>query len=158
MLLLSWRWDNTTSFLWLSGYTAGMGSVYAAWGLPKPSSVSNMFGNWLNGIPKDYKPLDLVGAAALCWFVWRCGNVVVLFITMYIFACELSSRLHISYEHELSYNSLLRRTPLWRRRIFWPRWPKTFLLGCMGASLVLGLTVINVLGFYQKLFCRVVCH
>ena len=33
-----------------------------------------------------------------------------------------------------------------------------FLPGCIGGSLVLGLTAINVLGFYQKLFCRVVCH
>ena len=54
-----------------------MGSVYAAWGLPKLSSVSNIFGNWLNGIPKDYKPLVLVGAAALCWSIWRCRNEVV---------------------------------------------------------------------------------
>ena len=54
-------------------------SVYAAWGLPKPSSVSNMFGNWLIGTPKDYKSLVLVGAAALCWSVWRCRNAVVFY-------------------------------------------------------------------------------
>ena len=36
-----------------------------------------MFGNWLNGVPKDYKPLVLVGAVALCWSVWRCRNAVV---------------------------------------------------------------------------------
>jgi len=52
-------------------------SVYTAWGLPKPISVSNMFENWLNGIPKDYKPLVLIGVAALCWSVWRCRNAVV---------------------------------------------------------------------------------
>src|SRR6185503_2320611 len=80
------------------------------------------------------------------------------FITKNILSCRLSSRLHIGYEHGLSYNGPLHRTPLWRRRIFWSKWPMTFLPGCMGGSLVLGLTAINVLGFYQKLFCRVVCH
>ena len=54
-------------------------SVYAAWGLPKLSGVSNMFENWLNGISKDYKPLVLVGAAALCWSVWRCRNAMVFY-------------------------------------------------------------------------------
>ena len=47
--------------------------------LPKLSSVSNIFGNWLNGIPKDYNPLVLVGAAALCWSIRRCRNAVVFY-------------------------------------------------------------------------------
>ena len=124
-------------------------SVYAAWGLPKPSSVSNMFGNWLNGIPKHYKPLVLVGAAALCWSVWRSRNAVV-FDNKKLLSCRLSSRLHFGYEHGLSYNGHLHMTPLWRRRIFWPRWPRTFLPGRMGGSLGLGLTAISVLGFIDS--------
>jgi len=36
-----------------------------------------MFGSWLIGIPKEYKPLVLLGAAALCWSVWLCRNIVV---------------------------------------------------------------------------------
>ena len=27
-------------------------SVYAAWGIPKPRNVSNIFGSWLNGLQK----------------------------------------------------------------------------------------------------------
>ena len=81
-------------------------SIYVAWCLPKPSSVSNMFGNWLNGIPKHYKPVVLVGAAAFCWSVWRCRNTVV-FDKKNILSCRLSSRLHIGYEHEISYNGPL---------------------------------------------------
>ena len=50
--------------------------VYAAWGIPKPR-MSNMFGSWLNKVPKDFKPLVFVGAAALCWSVWLCRNGVV---------------------------------------------------------------------------------
>jgi hypothetical protein len=52
-------------------------SIYAAWGLPKPSSVSNMLNGWLNLVPQNFKPLVIVGAAALCWTVWRCRNAVV---------------------------------------------------------------------------------
>ena len=50
--------------------------IYAARGLPKPRNMSNMFESWLNGIPKDFKPLVLVGAAALCWSVWLCSGGV----------------------------------------------------------------------------------
>jgi hypothetical protein len=52
-------------------------SVYAAWRLPKSSSVSNMFNDWLNLVPQNVKPLVFVGAGALCWAVWRCRNAVV---------------------------------------------------------------------------------
>jgi len=52
-------------------------SVDAAWGISKPHNMPGMFGSWLNGIPREFKPLVLLGAAALCWFVWRCKNTVV---------------------------------------------------------------------------------
>ena len=51
-------------------------SVYAAWGIPKPR-MSNMFGSWLNRVPKDFQPLVLVGTTVLCWSVWLCRNGVV---------------------------------------------------------------------------------
>ena len=47
-------------------------TVYATWGIPKPRSFANIFENWLNGITKNLKQLVLVGAAALCWYVWLC--------------------------------------------------------------------------------------
>ena len=52
-------------------------SVDAAWGISKPHNMPSMFGSWLYGIPKEYKPLVLLGAAALCWSVWLCRNTVV---------------------------------------------------------------------------------
>ena len=52
-------------------------TVYAAWGIPKSYNMQRMFGSWLNEIPKEYKPLVLLGAAALCWSVWLCRNTVV---------------------------------------------------------------------------------
>jgi len=51
--------------------------VYLKWSGRRPSSVANLFGGWLNGIPKQFKNLILVGAAALCWSVWLCRNVAV---------------------------------------------------------------------------------
>jgi len=49
-------------------------SVFAAWGIPKPRNVFDMFGSWLNGLPKNFKPLVLVGTTTLCWSVWLCRN------------------------------------------------------------------------------------
>ena len=129
----------------------------AAWGLTKSSSVSNMFGNWLNSIRKDCKPSVLVGAAAFCWSVWRCRNAVVFdnkknSLLQVIFATTHWLRTWAILQWPSSQDILLAASH------FWPRWPRNFLPECMGGSLVLGLTAISVLGFYQKLFCRIVCH
>jgi len=51
--------------------------LHAAWGIRRPSSIANLFGWWLNGIPKQFKNLIRVGAAALCWSVWFCRNAAV---------------------------------------------------------------------------------
>ena len=52
--------------------------------------MSSMFESWLNGIPKEYKPLVLLGAAVLCWSVWLCRNAVVFDNKKYSF-------LHVIY-------------------------------------------------------------
>ena len=54
-------------------------TVYAAWGIPKSYNMQRMFGSWLNGIPKEYKKLVLLGAAALCWSVWHYRNSVIFY-------------------------------------------------------------------------------
>ena len=55
----------------------GFGLCGLAWGIPKPHNMPSMCGSWLNGISKEYKPLVLLGATALCWSVWLCRNAVV---------------------------------------------------------------------------------
>ena len=45
-----------------------------------------MFENWLNGIPKDYKPLVLIGVVALCRFVLRYRNAVVFYNKFFFLA------------------------------------------------------------------------
>ena len=117
-----------------------------------------MFGNWLNGIPKDYKPLVLVGAAALCWFVWRYRNAVVFDNKKTFFLAGYLRDYTLATNMGYPTTALFAGHPCGGVAFFGPGGQAFFLPGCMGGSLVLGLTAINVLGFYQKLFCRVVCH
>ena len=65
--------ETETIHLFFDGRFAQMAwaTVYVAWGLSKPHIISNMFESWLNGIPKYYKSLVLVGAVALC-SIWLC--------------------------------------------------------------------------------------
>ena len=85
--------------------------VYAAWGIPKPHNMPSMCGSWLNRIPKEYKPLVLLGAAALCWSVWRCRNGVV-FDNKNLPFCRLFTQLRTDSICGLSFRSILCRTSL----------------------------------------------
>ena len=51
--------------------------VKCAFDLDPPVSMANMFGNWLDGIPKLLKSQLLVGVSALCWSIWLYRNDVV---------------------------------------------------------------------------------
>jgi hypothetical protein len=53
------------------------GSVLAAWGLPRPLNVSNIFGRWLDGLRKHLKPLVLLRAATMCWSLWLYRNAAI---------------------------------------------------------------------------------
>jgi hypothetical protein len=44
--------------------------VYATFNIPPPSNITNMFGNWLNGIDKKTKAKICIGVLALCWTIW----------------------------------------------------------------------------------------
>ena len=81
--------------------------VYAAWVIPEPQNMTSMFGSWLNGIPKEFKLLVLLDAAALCWSVWRCRNAVV-------FDNKRSSFLQVIYltTHWLRSGAILQRHTL----------------------------------------------
>jgi hypothetical protein len=52
-------------------------TVDFAFGLPPPANVTNMFGNWLNGVNRQLKGQIRIGVSALCWSIWRCRNEVV---------------------------------------------------------------------------------
>jgi hypothetical protein len=40
-------------------------------------NITNLFGNWLNGIDKKTKEQIHVGVCALVWTIWNCRNEVV---------------------------------------------------------------------------------
>jgi hypothetical protein len=48
--------------------------IPAASGLYTPTSIANLFGNWLHGIDYKYRILLRVGAMALIWSLWLCRN------------------------------------------------------------------------------------
>ena len=48
--------------------------IHISFALPPPISVTNMFGNWLNGIDKKTKAKIRIGISALCWSIWKCRN------------------------------------------------------------------------------------
>ncbi|KAJ1279154.1 hypothetical protein BS78_04G133300 [Paspalum vaginatum] len=45
-----------------------------ALGVPKPTSVVHIFGNWLEGFNKSLKSLALLGAATTYWTIWLNRN------------------------------------------------------------------------------------
>jgi hypothetical protein len=49
-------------------------TVYIAFGIQPPSSFSDLFGAWLDGIPRKLMNQILLGAAALCWAIWLNRN------------------------------------------------------------------------------------
>ena len=127
-------------------------SAYAAWGIPKPRNISNMFGSWLNRVPKDFQPLVLVGTTTLCWSVWLYRNGVV-------FDNKQSSFLQVIFSttHWLSTWAILQRPPsqkvLEEASHFFDSGGQWFFLpGHIDGGLVIGLTTIGVSGFFTKLF------
>ena len=51
--------------------------IFYTYNLPPPTNITNMFGNWLNGIDKKTKARIRIGVSALCWSIWTCRNDIV---------------------------------------------------------------------------------
>lgn len=51
--------------------------VHVSFNLPPPTNVTNMFGNWLNGVDKKLKAQIRVRVSAFCWAIWNCRNDIV---------------------------------------------------------------------------------
>jgi hypothetical protein len=51
--------------------------VHFSFNIPPPMNITNLFGNWLNGIDKKTKERIRVGVCALIWTIWNCRNEVV---------------------------------------------------------------------------------
>jgi hypothetical protein len=51
--------------------------IYFTYNIPPPSNITNMVGNWLNGVPKEVKARIRIGVSALCWSIWTCRNNII---------------------------------------------------------------------------------
>jgi hypothetical protein len=51
--------------------------VHFTFDIPPPANVTNMFGNWLNGVEKHTKARIRLGVCALVWALWNCRNDMV---------------------------------------------------------------------------------
>jgi hypothetical protein len=51
--------------------------IYLSYNIPPPSNVTNMFGNWLNGVPKTDKKKIRIGVSAIYWSIWTSRNDII---------------------------------------------------------------------------------
>jgi hypothetical protein len=51
--------------------------VFATFNLSPPSSITNLFGNWLIGLDRINKARIRVGVSALCWSIWNFRNNII---------------------------------------------------------------------------------
>jgi hypothetical protein len=51
--------------------------IYLSYNIPPPSNVTNMFGKWLNGVPKTDKQKIRIGFSAICWSIWTSRNDII---------------------------------------------------------------------------------
>jgi hypothetical protein len=84
--------------------------IQVASGLYTPTSIANIFGNWLHDIDYKYMILLRVGAMALIWSLWLCRNDKVFndkncTLLQVIYHCTATlrvwSQLHRLEDHDL---------------------------------------------------------
>jgi hypothetical protein len=73
--------------------------IYFTYNIPPPTNISNMFGNWLNGVDKTDKARIRIGVSALCWSIWTCQNNLCLINMWVLIFCRLSVCLCIGYSY-----------------------------------------------------------
>jgi hypothetical protein len=65
-------------------------AIQVASRLYPPTSVVNVFGNWLHGIDLRFRMLIRVGALAVIWALWLCTNDKKIMIKI-VLSCRLST-------------------------------------------------------------------
>lgn len=70
---------ETTQHLFLSCTFAKIiwRMIYFTHHITPPTSITNMFGNWLNGMERKNKARICVRVSALCWSIWTCQNNII---------------------------------------------------------------------------------
>ena len=92
--------------------------VYLATGLTPPRSIFHMLGNWLSNFNNNERRVVLVGAAALCWAIWRCRTDIIFKKTKYssfmqtVFRGAYWLRLWAQLQHKDMIKVMFRKTSL----------------------------------------------
>ena len=68
--------DETVHHLFISCPFAKMvwRTVHISFNIQPPTSIANLFGNWLRGVSKEVKAQIRVGVCALLWAIWNTRN------------------------------------------------------------------------------------
>ena len=110
--------------------------IQVASNLYPPSSVANIFGNWLHDIDHKYIILLRVGAIAIIWSLWLCRNDKVL-MTKILLSCTLSIGVQIHFVYGRLYNVWSFAACLWRCLHNW-RTRRQIFLPNMDGSVIFG--------------------
>jgi hypothetical protein len=51
--------------------------IYFTYNILPPTNITNIFGNWLNGVDRNDKARICIGVLALCWSICNCRNTIV---------------------------------------------------------------------------------
>jgi hypothetical protein len=51
--------------------------IHLTFNISPPMDITNLFGNWLAGIPKKFKTQIRVGACAILWTIWNTRNDII---------------------------------------------------------------------------------
>jgi hypothetical protein len=51
--------------------------IHFAFNISPPTTVSNLFGTWLDGVDKLTKQKIRIGTSAVCWSMWNCRNDII---------------------------------------------------------------------------------
>jgi hypothetical protein len=78
--------------------------VYFTYNILPPTNITNMFGNWLNGVDRNDEARIRIGVLALCWSIWNCRNTIVFDKQKGTIFCRLSDSLRIGYSHGLYFS------------------------------------------------------
>jgi hypothetical protein len=112
--------------------------IQAASSLYPPTSVANVFVNWLHGIDLRFRTLLRVGAIAVIWSLWLCRNDKVFYdkncsILQVIYRCTATLRLSSPLqrlENRDLFTEVCTRLEATARDIFSPHgWPHNLRIG-----------------------------
>jgi hypothetical protein len=95
------------------------------------TSVSHLFGGWLEGFSKELKPL-LFRAATTCWSLWLVEMILFLKIKNIFSLCRLSIRWFTGYVPDYSTERWLLKTWSWWSCNSLRMWPRKFSPGLIG--------------------------